>query len=384
MNQKKSKIKNLFKKFEKNSEKFLITFEKKGKEITSLFSKKIKASNEESKHIARAYYFIIERQTKDYHLYKKKLDFEKKINEKKYEIEKAYFELHELYTILKDTMQDCSDEISKVEFNTLRLSLLEINKDFEKINNIIITELNSEINNYIIADNGVKELLSSIVSMLSIQTHIILSGGTFKYGVSDYSKLKKLEPKNLQTGDIILYDEYEAYKKGLITKQIKYFIKSTIMHAAMYYGTEDGRYLTYEASGRNRKVSYIGDLTLDIGTRHLILRSKKKLSADDKKMVKKLLEENINRKFSVAKMYGIALNYTLTRLYKTWFPFLTTGKNIYFGKGIFCSQAIAEIYQSLGINISNNEDYGMVSPIDIFNSFELEIVGYIEDPSIKK
>ena len=129
-------IKNLFKKFEKNSEKFLITFEKKGKEITSLFSKKIKASNEESKHIARAYYFIIERQTKDYHLYKKKLDFEKKINEKKYEIEKAYFELHELYTILKDTMQDCSDEISKIEFNTLRLSLLEINKDFEKINNI--------------------------------------------------------------------------------------------------------------------------------------------------------------------------------------------------------------------------------------------------------
>ncbi len=384
MNQKKSKIKNLFKKFEKNSEKFLITFEKKGKEITSLFSKKIKASNEESKHIARAYYFIIERQTKDYHLYKKKLDFEKKINEKKYEIEKAYFELHELYTILKDTMQDCSDEISKIEFNTLRLSLLEINKDFEKINNIIITELNSEVNNYIIADNSVKELLSSIVSMLSIQTHIILSGGTFKYGVSDYSKLKKLEPKNLQTGDVILYDEYEAYKKGLITKQIKYFIKSTIMHAAMYYGTEDGRYLTYEASGRNRKVSYIGDLTLDIGTRHLILRSKKKLSADDKKMVKKLLEENINRKFSVAKMYGIALNYTLTRLYKTWFPFLTTGKNIYFGKGIFCSQAIAEIYQSLGINISNNEDYGMVSPIDIFNSFELEIVGYIEDPSIKK
>lgn len=384
MNQKKSKIKNLFKKFEKNSEKFLITFEKKGKEITSLFSKKIKASNEESKHIARAYYFIIERQTKDYHLYKKKLDFEKKINEKKYEIEKAYFELHELYTILKDTMQDCSDEISKVEFNTLRLSLLQINKEFEKINNIIITELNSEVNNYIIADNSVKELLSSIVSMLSIQTHIILSGGTFKYGVSDYSKLKKLEPKNLQTGDIILYDEYEAYKKGLITKQIKYFIKSTIMHAAMYYGTEDGRYLTYEASGRNRKVSYIGDLTLDIGTRHLILRSKKKLSTDDKKMVKKLLEENINRKFSVAKMYGIALNYTLTRLYKTWFPFLTTGKNIYFGKGIFCSQAIAEIYQSLGINISNNEDYGMVSPIDIFNSFELEIVGYIEDPSIKK
>ncbi|MEC8339685.1 MAG: hypothetical protein VXZ40_03600, partial [Nanoarchaeota archaeon] len=372
------------KKFEKNSEKFLITFEKKGKEITSLFSKKIKASNEESKHIARAYYFIIERETKDYHLYKKKLDFEKKINEKKYEIEKAYFELHELYTILKDSMQDCSDEISKVEFNTLRLSLLQINKEFEKINNIIITELNSEVNNYIIADNSVKELLSSIVSMLSIQTHIILSGGTFKYGVSDYSKLKKLEPKNLQTGDVILYDEYEAYKRGLITKQIKYFIKSTIMHAAMYYGTEDGRYLSYEASGRNRKVSYIGDLTLDNGTRHLILRSKKRLSIDDKKLVKKLLEENINRKFSVVKMYGIALNYTLTRLYKTWFPFLTTGKNIYFGKGIFCSQAIAEIYQSLGINISNNEDYGMVSPIDIFNSFELEIVGYIEDPSIKK
>ena len=384
MNDKKSKIKILFKKFEKNSEKFLITFEKKGKEITSLFSKKIKASNEESKHIARAYYFIIERETKDYHLYKKKLDFEKKINEKKYEIEKAYFELHELYTILKDSMQDCSDEISKVEFNTLRLSLLQINKEFEKINNIIITELNSEVNNYIIADNSVKELLSSIVSMLSIQTHIILSGGTFKYGVSDYSKLKKLEPKNLQTGDVILYDEYEAYKRGLITKQIKYFIKSTIMHAAMYYGTEDGRYLSYEASGRNRKVSYIGDLTLDNGTRHLILRSKKRLSIDDKKLVKKLLEENINRKFSVVKMYGIALNYTLTRLYKTWFPFLTTGKNIYFGKGIFCSQAIAEIYQSLGINISNNEDYGMVSPIDIFNSFELEIVGYIEDPSIKK
>jgi hypothetical protein len=37
------------------------------------------------------------------------------------------------------------------------------------------------------------------------------------------------------------------------------------------------------------------------------------------------------------------------------------------------------IYRKFHKNLSNYTDNAMVAPIDIFNSFELDIVGYIDD-----
>jgi hypothetical protein len=376
-----NKIKFLYSNFKKESEEFLNLFEKEGKNITHLLNEKIKISNKKSNHISRAYSFLVNRETQDYKVYLDKLNFENKINEKKYNLEKKYEELFATYVLIKENIQ--SNSLKNIEKNTLRLEIIQLNKKMDRLNKIIIVELNSEINQFLIAINEVKQIISEINTVLSIQIHIILANGLYKYKVKDYSELKKLTKKELETGDIILYDEYEAYKKNIFTRQIKYFIKSTILHVAMFYGHEDNRNLIYQATGLDRKVSFIGDFELDSGTRHIILRVKKNLSSEEKEKITILLQENINRKFSLLKLYGIALNYTLVRIYKTWFPFLTTGKNIYFGKGIFCSQTIAEVYQKLGINISNNEDFGMVSPIDIFNSFELKTVGYIEGPKIK-
>ena len=60
-------------------------------------------------------------------------------------------------------------------------------------------------------------------------------------------------------------------------------------------------------------------------------------------------------------------------------PFLDIGSNPWKTSKVFCSEIIASIYKNLGHNIANKPDSAEVSPIDLFNSPELEIVGYIEE-----
>ena len=119
------------------------------------------------------------------------------------------------------------------------------------------------------------------------------------------------------------------------------------------------------------------------GVKYLILRYRKGLSGKEQKKMTKLIWKEINKKFSVLKMYWIAFQYGLIkfynkRLYKI-FPNITIGNNPFNSKWVFCSEIISMIYRKFHKNLGNYTDNAMVWPVDIFNSFELDIIGYIDD-----
>jgi hypothetical protein len=362
----------------KKASSLLKHFEEYGEKISAYHSKKIELENfQNPKTIATSVNLLL---IKDKLYLKNKtgiIHLEKEINTYKYKIEQYYQGFLKEYLLIKEYQQKIPN-LSRVEKNNLRLTLLHLNKQMDKINHLILVELNAELNLFLEARKKLKIIVKNVLTITSILLHSMYSDLNFSYGIKKYSEIKKISINKMETGDIIIYDEYESYKKSIAMRQIKYFVKSTILHVSMFYGNENNRNLIYEASGRNRKKSYIGDLKLERSIKYIVLRLPKNFTKKEKKLIKLLIQENVNQKFSIIKLYGIALNYVLLKIYKTWFPFITKGKNIYFGKGIFCSQTIGEIYEKLGINISNTEDLGMLSPLDIFNSFELDIIGYIE------
>ncbi len=362
----------------KKAQKLIDSYDKYGKSISALHSSKIALQSSftsQSSLSSTAHMLIQKEEFKKNKL--KMIQYEEKINEYKLKLETIYRDFFESFILIKEYEQNLND-ISRVERNNLRLSLIHLNKQVKKINKMILIELDAELNTFLESKKKLKKIISNVLITSSIVLHSLYTDLHFKYRVNDYSKLKKLKRSDLETGDIILNDDYNLYKKSIAMRQIKYFTKSTILHVAIFYDHQNNRDIIYEASGRNRKVSYLGDLKIEEGSRHIIMRLPKKFNSQEKEIIKNIIEDNVNQEFSIIKLYGIALNYVLLKLYKTWFPFITTGKNIYFGKGIFCSQTIGEIYKNFGYNISNKEDLGMLSPLDIFNSFELDIVGYIE------
>lgn len=365
--------------FKKAGDDLIKTFEKNGKQISAIISQKLNKTYSSEEHIKKAYYFILERYTPDFYVYHEKVNLEKQANLLKLEIENKYENFFEKYVNFKDFIQSESDSISRITKNTIRLNLIKNNKEIQKINRLILVDLNSELNEFLSALANLKQTINYLTNNLSLHLHSVYSDKYSKNSFDNHKKYKKLSLNDLETGDVILHDEYKYYKKSLVTLQIKWFSRTTIAHSSIYYGRENGRDLVFETSGRNRKVSFIGDFEpRPNGTRYIIMRHKNKFSKEEKEKLKSILRENIGTRYSVLKLYGVVLNYFLMKIFKSWFPFITVGKNIYFGGGVFCSETIADVYFKSNRNISNKEDLGMLAPVDIFNSYSLEIVGYIE------
>jgi len=364
--------KKVFRKYEDDLlnvlQNLIVEYEKEGKIVTNLFNQKF---NLNTNGLFKAYYSMI-REDIGYREYLKKVALDEKINNYKLKIENRFYEYIRVLDFIKDFLQNNMKDM--VKRNTLRENLRYIDKLNQKILKLIVFNLNSEFNQYYLTLEELKKISHDIYNKISIQLHVLYQEHNFIREI-DYSILKKIELTELKKGDIILNDEYTKYKDSFVRKQIKFWLKSTILHSMLYVSYENKNHIVYEAPGTNRKKTYIGIFKIEPGTKYVVLKGRFFLDGD------KLNSEvvlQLDKKFGFIKIIGIALEYTLNKLYKNWVPKLTTGKNIYFGNGLFCSEAIAIIYNNLKLNISNNEDFGMVSPVDIFNSYNLDIVGYFE------
>ncbi|MFW6002472.1 MAG: hypothetical protein ACOCQD_03950, partial [archaeon] len=128
----------------------------------------------------------------------------------------------------------------------------------------------------------------------------------------------------------------------------------------------------------NRKESYIAPISLEPGVVYIVLRPRKKFLYNIRLNLEQEVNNRLGESFGLLKLYGIALNYVLTSVYRAWFPSITRGRNIYFKQKLFCSESVSKLYDSLGMNIKNYEDFAMVTPVDILNSYNLNIIGYFE------
>lgn len=319
-----------------------------------------------------------------YKSYQDNLKFEKDINEFKFDIEQEHIKVVEALSHIQELMS--KNEIYRIHTNTIQ-QLMDDNHDLlSKLLHIISVDLNAEINDFIQSKKDFSNICSKILENTSISLHIIHCNFRFNREVN-YSKLESLSTNDLQVWDIILFDEYKYYTSSYARKRIVKWIWSTILHSAIIYKkSKHNDTLIFHAGWDNRMKSYVEEFQPIEWIKYLILRYRKGLSKHDQKKMTKLIWKEINKKFSVLKLYWVVFNYWLIDIYNKYlvklFPNVTVWNNPFRSKWIFCSEIISMIYRKFNKNLWNYRDNSMISPIDIFNSFELDIVGYIDDNNI--
>jgi signal peptidase I len=371
----KNDIRKTLDEFNLSLDNFKKSFFEDGEELVYLISKKHRAH---SYTISEVYYHLTGRITAPFKTYKDKLKFENKVNECKFSIEKKYIALIAAHTRVKEFSKQ-HKSTNSMQKNSIVKIINETDKQIGSLLHIVSVDVNSEVNDFLRLKMEVSEICKFVSEKISICLHMIYSDQDFVRKL-DYSKISKITEEKMLPGDIILFDEYKYYKNSYPRRRIVHYIGSTILHSAIFLKTDAHKnHLLFQAGGDNRMKSYIGTFNRDSGIRYIILRSRKKMSKENHNKMMSIISSNINRKFSILKLYGIALNYGLADFYSNWFPKITHGRNILATKGIVCSELISLIYRRYGLNIGNYTDSAMVSPVDILNSFELDVVGYMEE-----
>lgn len=371
-------FRDVFDEFSKQMKKYKKSFIKDGEKLVYLIDRKHKNVNYSLNEV---FYRFTWRISAPYKSYKDNLQFEKDINEFKFHLENQHLKLVETHTHIEDLMS--KNQIYRIYSNTIKKLINENLEIFEEILHIITVEINAETNEFIKSKKIFLQLCDQILENLSIWLHIIYCNYRFNREVK-YDSLEQLHREDLQAGDIILFDEYEYYRSSHVRKRIVHYTGSTILHSAIVYKKNKyNQALIFHAWWDNRMKSYIEEFSPILWVKYLVLRYRKGFSTKDQKKMTKLIWKEIDRKFSVLKLYGIAFHYGLIKFYNKYlykiFPNVIIWDNPFNSKGVFCSEVISMIYRKFHKNLWNYTDNAMVAPIDIFNSFELDIVGYIDD-----
>jgi hypothetical protein len=371
-NMKKPRVEGFYLQLISKLDKLFISFKENEKEILFLL--------DSTKSLPQSHFFayfnFLKRQEKDFGKYLQYQKIKEKANKHLVTILTSYYEYIRFYDQFTNHVQTIKD-IDKYKINTIRKILIKTNMYNKEMLDTLVIDYNAEFNDYIQNLSDLEDLLIELKANLSIIEHLVYTSYVFETKI-DYTKIKKMGLEDLETGDLIFFDENPKTTHSFVTKQISKVTKTSILHLALFYDSEKKKYFIFQARGANRKKTYVAPIEIQKGYKYIILRIKKGLSYSEKELVKKTVVENINIKFSLTKLYFASLNVLLLRLYKSWMPFLDIGSNPWKTSKVFCSEIIATIYKNLGHNIANKPDAAEVSPIDLFNSPELEIIGYIE------
>lgn len=371
-------FRDVFDQFTKQMKKYKKSFIKDGEKLVYMIDRKHKNVNYSLNEV---FFRFTWRISAPYKSYKDNIQFEKDINEFKYHLENQHIHLIETHTHIEDLMS--KNQIYRIYTNTIQQLINENHKIFEELLHILTVEINAETNDFIKYKQVFVKLCDKVIENLSIGLHIIYCNYRFNREVN-YNTLEQIQSCDLQAGDLVLFDEYEYYTTSKIRKQVVFFTWTTILHAAIVYKKNlYNQAMIFQAGWDNRMKSYIENFEPISGVKYLILRYRKGLSKKEQKKMTKLIWKEINKKFSLLKMYGIAFQYWLIKFYNKWlykiFPNITIGNNPFNSKWVFCSEVISIIYRKFHKNLGNYTDNAMIWPIDIFNSFELDIIGYIDD-----
>ncbi|MCA9495572.1 MAG: hypothetical protein KC589_01405 [Nanoarchaeota archaeon] len=366
-------IKKLYDDIYSKLDSFYIMYEGLEKEILYRLSKIQKDKNPS---LFEAYFSFLKRNNANYAHYAKNESIKKGVNLILYKIINSFEDYERKYYEFKDYVQ--TRNLENYQINTVRRLLIKIDAKNREISKIVMTNYNLEYNDYYQSLQDLKNLINQVKYYISIVEHKVFNAEHFSREI-DYSKLSKLDFLDLKMGDIILYEEDPKKSNSFVTKQISLFIKTKITHSAVFYKKENDKFIIFQARGADRKKSYLAPFKVRPDYKYLVLRLRHTLNVEQKKQLEINILENINKKFSLIKIYGAGFNIILENLYKKWFWFLEEGRNPVKTSNIYCSEVIGKIYGGLGYNISNKIDISSLSPVDIFNSPELKIVGYIEE-----
>lgn len=350
-------------------------YDSSGKEIVNLNISKYKFSQ---KSIFNKFYNVFLRYENGFDDYARTINIEKKINERKFKIDTYYYNYIQFFDRLIFSINQ--EKLSKIKENTIKKHIFKIhklNRDFLKL---LISNFTSEYNDFYLAKNDIEKLILEIKMYMSFILHIAYNSRKYIF-IPDYSKLKKFNLENLKSGDIIVFDEFNV-KSSFVRKTISTMTNTTLIHSIMFYEKDvrTKKNIFFQNQGINRKKSFLGTLDCEEGIRYLVFRYRKRDKIENfDLLIKQTVLSYLNVDFSLLKIYTSTIQKLNDQIYKNWFPNITYGKNIYLGKGYFCSEILGNIYRDLGIYLSAPEDLAFFVPVAFLNSYEMDLVGYFEN-----
>ncbi len=227
-----------------------------------------------------------------------------------------------------------------------------------------------------------KLLLKRNEKNLVILNNMIYSYENFRYNV-DHKKYKKLDYKDLKFGDIVLtLKSDEMIKKKIIFKLIYFVTKSHIGHASQFFKQINGKYYFLdvpEVYNPLKKIKYkLFNMNYSKKRIGLVLRYNKKFTPEQKENLKKYYHNNLGSSFGLIKALFLALELEMY----FHMPFFRNLKNPFPKESHFCSENVVRAYETAGIYLSNKDDEATTSPVDLLNSPQLKVIGYIDKKQV--
>lgn len=281
---------------------------------------------------------------------------------------------HESWIILQTLL--LKEKQFKISETTLKYKINYVNKVFSQILNLLVFYGNFDYNNFIV--HKVKILKLTKVIEVEIQLMVNIFSGEENYIKEvDFSKLQKLYFDSIKQGDILLLRK-EDFTLTPYRKFLKWLLQSNIMHSSLVYDIVDKQIYVIQANSHNSKKTRIDLLERKKGYSYLVLRPKKEFNKKQISQIKKLSTSHIGKDFSNLKIITGSLERGLEFLLRNFSFYRRHNNPLRYSKGLFCSEVVASIYDQVGCPLGISKDPSITSPIDILNSKNIKIVGFIE------
>jgi hypothetical protein len=348
---------------------FLNVYEKSGKILLDLFSDLHSLKSKKENKIISALLF----HEKDYYFKLQKLKIEKKIKKEIYFLTK---ELEYLFLNSEKYFHSLSKEKFEINKNTIHHRIRDIRNNFELILEELIIVFNFDLHSFRTKYRKIKQNIILITRNIQIIGNIYCLN-TRDVIELDYSKIKKVPSSKLEVGDIILFDKGNN-NHNIYRKFLRQLLNSNIIHSAIIYSIKKDRIYVLEANSFNSRIISIDRLVFEDGFNYIVMRAKKALTDKQKDIILAQSDISLNEKFNNFKIIIGSIERFREYVFRT-IPFVRRKKNpLYFMPGSFCSEIVIRLYANIGINLGISEDSSMGSPVDIFKSKNLKIVGILD------
>ncbi|MDA3855012.1 MAG: hypothetical protein PF569_02045, partial [Candidatus Woesearchaeota archaeon] len=224
---------------------------------------------------------------------------------------------------------------------------------------------------------NVKSLLLENKRSIKILENMFYSFKHFTYE-PEYNKYEKISYNDLKFGDILLsLKNDEIINSSWVYKMILINTKSHIGHARLFYEKKNNKNYFIDVPKMALNVKFKKTVKkYDKNVIGLVMRKKIQLTKNEEKIIIEYIKNKV-----IGKRFAFFKGAFLSVMFKSYdkFSFYQNLKNPFSPRwSVFCSENITRIYESIGVFIGDKDDEATVTPVDLFNSKELEVIGYID------
>jgi hypothetical protein len=292
-----------------------------------------------------------------------------------------------LESINKLTKQLDEENVKDKEYQKmLNQTLYEINKKQQIISKSFENLLEDELEKTYYCKSNMTKILE-IHKQIVISINMYSSFTTFIYEYP-IKNIQSVNYSKLEKGDIILSMKSESIiNKNIFYKLISKITKSNIGHSTIFLGLNDNKpeYMDIKDGDLTIKNLVIRpDSIKFIRTSNnyskeiigLVLRIRGGLSKTEEKLIFEYIDSKINIKYGFFKvLIGLLFGKIYENLSIKKLSFINPIRSV---KTMFCSELIIRTYENAHIYLRNKSDPATTTPVDLLNSPQLEVIGYVD------